>query len=224
MLRAHERRSARDRSRPTLKVCDLARRRLLHSSTLRHTPFDQLSHFPFFSPQNIAHDKWLLYANTSQPPPLRTKAGIKMRRQISLSASQSPELSPSSSSLSVCPALDPRLVPYPLSHASSYRPSSFYSLPLTECASIATRVITRVHYADGVQFTQASIPESVDSLQGFFNQSTYVSLGCDACRARKVRCTRDDPEDSRQSCKHCIGLGIPCTYDYQPKKRGPPNL
>jgi hypothetical protein len=53
---------------------------------------------------------------------------------------------------------------------------------------------------------------------------TYCLSGCDACRARKVRCTRDDPEDSRQSCKHCIGLGIPCTYDYQPKKRGPPNL
>jgi hypothetical protein len=51
-----------------------------------------------------------------------------------------------------------------------------------------------------------------------------ADAGCDACRARKVKCTRDDPEDSRQSCKHCISLGIPCTYDYQPKKRGPPNL
>ncbi|KAF8916960.1 fungal-specific transcription factor domain-containing protein [Mucidula mucida] len=47
---------------------------------------------------------------------------------------------------------------------------------------------------------------------------------CDACRARKVRCARENPEDQKQSCKHCITLGIPCTYEYQPKKRGPPNL
>ncbi|KDQ20786.1 hypothetical protein BOTBODRAFT_50846 [Botryobasidium botryosum FD-172 SS1] len=50
------------------------------------------------------------------------------------------------------------------------------------------------------------------------------SQSCDACRARKVRCARDNPDDSHQSCKHCIALGIKCTYDYQPKKRGPPNL
>lgn len=50
------------------------------------------------------------------------------------------------------------------------------------------------------------------------------SQSCDACRARKVRCARDNPDDSQSSCKHCITLGIPCTYDYQPKKRGPPNL
>ncbi|EIW80912.1 hypothetical protein CONPUDRAFT_123686 [Coniophora puteana RWD-64-598 SS2] len=50
------------------------------------------------------------------------------------------------------------------------------------------------------------------------------SQSCDACRARKVRCARENPEDQKQSCKHCIALGIPCTYDYQPKKRGPPNL
>lgn len=39
-----------------------------------------------------------------------------------------------------------------------------------------------------------------------------------------MRCARDNPDDSQLSCKHCITLGIPCTYDYQPKKRGPPNL
>ncbi|KAG7088236.1 hypothetical protein E1B28_012251 [Marasmius oreades] len=50
------------------------------------------------------------------------------------------------------------------------------------------------------------------------------SQSCDACRARKVRCARENPEDPKQSCKHCITLGIPCTYEYQPKKRGPPNL
>ncbi|KIL67868.1 hypothetical protein M378DRAFT_73055 [Amanita muscaria Koide BX008] len=48
--------------------------------------------------------------------------------------------------------------------------------------------------------------------------------GCDACRARKVRCVRESPDDQKQTCKHCIALGIPCTYEYQPKKRGPPNL
>ncbi|KZV78043.1 hypothetical protein EXIGLDRAFT_847839 [Exidia glandulosa HHB12029] len=51
------------------------------------------------------------------------------------------------------------------------------------------------------------------------------SQSCDACRARKVKCAREGPEDDpQQACKHCISLGIPCTYDYQPKKRGPPNL
>ncbi|KAK0464620.1 uncharacterized protein EV420DRAFT_1618414 [Desarmillaria tabescens] len=43
-------------------------------------------------------------------------------------------------------------------------------------------------------------------------------------KARKVRCARENPDDQKQSCKHCISLGIPCTYEYQPKKRGPPNL
>ncbi|CEL52150.1 Transcriptional activator protein acu-15 OS=Neurospora crassa (strain ATCC 24698 / 74-OR23-1A / CBS 708,71 / DSM 1257 / FGSC 987) GN=acu-15 PE=1 SV=2 [Rhizoctonia solani AG-1 IB] len=50
------------------------------------------------------------------------------------------------------------------------------------------------------------------------------SQSCDACRARKVRCARENPEDQTSSCKHCQALDIPCTYDYQPKKRGPPNL
>ncbi|KZS92917.1 hypothetical protein SISNIDRAFT_88982 [Sistotremastrum niveocremeum HHB9708] len=54
--------------------------------------------------------------------------------------------------------------------------------------------------------------------------SRRQSQSCDACRARKVRCARENSEDPSQSCKHCIALGIPCTYDYQPKKRGPPNL
>ena len=57
-----------------------------------------------------------------------------------------------------------------------------------------------------------------------FCRESNIFLGCDACRARKVRCARENPEDQKQSCKHCITLGIPCTYDYQPKKRGPPNL
>lgn len=39
-----------------------------------------------------------------------------------------------------------------------------------------------------------------------------------------MRCARENQDDPQTSCKHCIALGIPCTYDYQPKKRGPPNL
>ncbi|KAI9573545.1 fungal-specific transcription factor domain-containing protein [Boletus coccyginus] len=50
------------------------------------------------------------------------------------------------------------------------------------------------------------------------------SQSCDACRARKVRCARENPDDPKQTCKHCIALAISCTYNYQPKKRGPPNL
>ncbi|KAI0081588.1 hypothetical protein K474DRAFT_1656393 [Panus rudis PR-1116 ss-1] len=58
----------------------------------------------------------------------------------------------------------------------------------------------------------------------FSPETRRQSQSCDACRARKVRCARENPDDPKQSCKHCIALGIPCTYDYQPKKRGPPNL
>ncbi|EJC97940.1 uncharacterized protein FOMMEDRAFT_97406 [Fomitiporia mediterranea MF3/22] len=57
-----------------------------------------------------------------------------------------------------------------------------------------------------------------------FSNNRRQSQSCDACRARKVRCARENQDDPQTSCKHCIALGIPCTYDYQPKKRGPPNL
>ncbi|KIY71708.1 hypothetical protein CYLTODRAFT_418615 [Cylindrobasidium torrendii FP15055 ss-10] len=50
------------------------------------------------------------------------------------------------------------------------------------------------------------------------------SQSCDACRSRKVRCARENPEDKSSSCKHCVTLGIACTFQYVPKKRGPPNL
>ncbi|KAI6114357.1 hypothetical protein F5141DRAFT_1187921 [Pisolithus sp. B1] len=54
-------------------------------------------------------------------------------------------------------------------------------------------------------------------------QSNKARVSCDACRARKVRCAKET-QDQKQPCKHCSTLGIPCTYDYRPKKRGPPNL
>ncbi|WVR05805.1 hypothetical protein IAU60_002830 [Kwoniella sp. DSM 27419] len=48
------------------------------------------------------------------------------------------------------------------------------------------------------------------------------------CRARKVKCDRPPPanseEDSKEACTHCRHLGLACTFDYKPKKRGPPNL
>ncbi|KAL5501653.1 hypothetical protein ACEPAH_8913 [Sanghuangporus vaninii] len=65
---------------------------------------------------------------------------------------------------------------------------------------------------------------SVISNSMVFSNNRRQSQSCDACRARKVRCARDNQDDPQTSCKHCIALGIPCTYDYQPKKRGPPNL
>ncbi|KAH9925419.1 uncharacterized protein BXZ73DRAFT_103298 [Epithele typhae] len=53
-------------------------------------------------------------------------------------------------------------------------------------------------------------------------QAAIPELRCVPCTQGEV-CARE-PDDPKGSCKHCITLGIPCTYDYQPKKRGPPNL
>ena len=79
-----------------------------------------------------------------------------------------------------------------------------------------------VHNADFPPFLPGASPRvrTVPSHTTHSNRAT----GCDACRARKVRCARENPDDPKTSCKHCIALNIPCTYDYQPKKRGPPNL
>ncbi|OCF33250.1 hypothetical protein I316_04991 [Kwoniella heveanensis BCC8398] len=50
------------------------------------------------------------------------------------------------------------------------------------------------------------------------------------CRARKVKCDRPPPGSSNPSvshkdiCSHCEHLGLACTFDYKPKKRGPPNM
>ncbi|KAF7291687.1 Fumarate reductase flavoprotein subunit [Mycena chlorophos] len=71
--------------------------------------------------------------------------------------------------------------------------------------------------------SSSATPPSEDDLRNKVKRKRQ-SQSCDACRARKVRCARENPDDQKQSCKHCITLGIPCTYDYQPKKRGPPNL
>ncbi|KAK6905602.1 hypothetical protein I203_106432 [Kwoniella mangroviensis CBS 8507] len=50
------------------------------------------------------------------------------------------------------------------------------------------------------------------------------------CRARKVKCDRPPPNSTSSSiahrdiCSHCEHLGLTCTFDYKPKKRGPPNM
>ncbi len=41
---------------------------------------------------------------------------------------------------------------------------------------------------------------------------------CDSCSIRKVKCDETGPP-----CKACIGLQIPCTFNRQSKRRGPPN-
>ncbi|WVQ85310.1 hypothetical protein IAT38_007475 [Cryptococcus sp. DSM 104549] len=60
-------------------------------------------------------------------------------------------------------------------------------------------------------------------------KKTRQSQSCDACRARKVKCDRPPPGTvvagpTKDVCSHCEHLGLPCTFDYVPKKRGPPNL
>lgn len=51
---------------------------------------------------------------------------------------------------------------------------------------------------------QAGLPGSLDSL-----------LPCDACRRRKVKCSKTEP------CDRCVGAGLRCTRDIARKKRGP---
>nr|XP_019049127.1 hypothetical protein I302_02908 [Kwoniella bestiolae CBS 10118]OCF28057.1 hypothetical protein I302_02908 [Kwoniella bestiolae CBS 10118] len=61
-------------------------------------------------------------------------------------------------------------------------------------------------------------------------KKTRQSQSCDACRARKVKCDRPPPGSTNSSaqhkdiCSHCEHLGLTCTFDYKPKKRGPPNM
>lgn len=51
---------------------------------------------------------------------------------------------------------------------------------------------------------QAGLPGPIDSL-----------LPCDACRRRKVKCSKTEP------CDRCVGAGLRCTRDIARKKRGP---
>ncbi|BEI92936.1 uncharacterized protein CcaverHIS019_0505640 [Cutaneotrichosporon cavernicola] len=62
-------------------------------------------------------------------------------------------------------------------------------------------------------------------------KKTRQTQSCDACRARKVKCDRPPPGSAGVShaptkdvCTHCRQLGMACTFEYKPKKRGPPNM
>jgi hypothetical protein len=65
------------------------------------------------------------------------------------------------------------------------------------------------------------------------NKKPKQRSSCDGCRIRKVKCEIEGidvvdgevlPGKARPTCKHCLGVGLQCTYEYVPKKRGPPNL
>lgn len=43
---------------------------------------------------------------------------------------------------------------------------------------------------------------------------------CDVCRLRRVKCVKLEGEPR---CKGCVDLNRGCTYEYMPKKPGPPN-
>ncbi|KAL1407482.1 hypothetical protein Q8F55_006915 [Vanrija albida] len=61
-------------------------------------------------------------------------------------------------------------------------------------------------------------------------KKTRQTQSCDACRARKVKCDRPPPGSTPEGvptkdyCTHCHSLGMKCTFEYKPKKRGPPNM
>ncbi|WVN85850.1 uncharacterized protein L203_101002 [Cryptococcus depauperatus CBS 7841] len=60
-------------------------------------------------------------------------------------------------------------------------------------------------------------------------KKTRQSQSCDTCRARKVRCDRPPPGavfdgPTKDICSHCAQLNLPCTFEYVPRKRGPPNM
>lgn len=96
-----------------------------------------------------------------------------------------------------------------------------------------------------LQKTDAAKTEASGAADGDKLKRKRQSQSCDACRARKVRCVRPDSPEGQAidegtsglipmttgadgselvvQCKQCIALGIKCIYDYQAKKRGPPN-
>ncbi|CAN8105068.1 unnamed protein product [Discula destructiva] len=49
-------------------------------------------------------------------------------------------------------------------------------------------------------------------------KSTRIPRACDLCSQRKVKCEGGVPP-----CRPCRELNVPCTYDRQKKRRGPPN-
>ena len=70
------------------------------------------------------------------------------------------------------------------------------------------------------QLPQAQGPKSSKGKKGENTGESKVRLrkACDSCSARKVKCDETGPP-----CQACHSLQIPCTFNRQSKRRGPPN-
>lgn len=68
--------------------------------------------------------------------------------------------------------------------------------------------------------SQLQTQSSSKSKKGETSSESKARLrkACDSCSIRKVKCDETGPP-----CKACIGLEIPCTFNRQSKRRGPPN-
>ncbi|KAK0114059.1 hypothetical protein ONS96_014905 [Cadophora gregata f. sp. sojae] len=54
--------------------------------------------------------------------------------------------------------------------------------------------------------------------EGKGHKGNRLRKACDSCSTRKVKCDESGPP-----CRACAALDIPCTFDRQSKRRGPPN-
>lgn len=54
--------------------------------------------------------------------------------------------------------------------------------------------------------------------ENFVEGKARLRKACDSCSIRKVKCDETGPP-----CRACIGLQLPCTFNRQSKRRGPPN-
>jgi len=66
--------------------------------------------------------------------------------------------------------------------------------------------------------TQMQTPSKNKKGESFGESKARLRKACDSCSIRKVKCDETGPP-----CKACIGLHIPCTFNRQSKRRGPPN-
>ncbi len=66
--------------------------------------------------------------------------------------------------------------------------------------------------------TQMQNPSKSKKGESSSESKARLRKACDSCSIRKVKCDETGPP-----CKACIGLQIPCTFNRQSKRRGPPN-
>ena len=59
-----------------------------------------------------------------------------------------------------------------------------------------------------------------EAADGAVREKQKRIAACDVCRLRKVKCVKPDGEPR---CNGCVDLNRECTYEYMPKKPGPPN-